>query len=81
MKNQIEYTVYGTPTCPYCDQAKKLLDMKDLPYNYVDARENLFFQKTFIEQNIRKVPQIFMTDADGKESYVGGFEELMKELM
>jgi len=70
------YTIYGSDNCTYCDQAKRLLDLKGLPYEYVDAPSSLYFQKEFVEKGIRKVPQIFHHD-----NHVGGFEELMKELM
>lgn len=76
-----EYTIYGTPSCTYCDQAKKLLELKGLPYSYMDAPSSLFFQKTFIANGIRKVPQIFVMEDSGDERHIGGFEELMKELM
>jgi glutaredoxin 3 len=75
-----EYTIYGRPLCTYCDQAKRLLDHKEFPYNYVDARDNIYFKKTFIDKGIRTVPQIFVTELGG-ERHIGGFEELMKEIM
>ena len=82
MTKQIEYTIYGTPSCSYCDQAKRLLEMKGLPYTYMDAPSSLYFQKTFVDKGIRSVPQIFVNDIEGTdERHVGGFEELMKELM
>lgn len=78
-----EYTIYGTQGCYYCEQAKKLLDSYDLPYSYMDAPSSLFFQERFIANGIRKVPQIFVTDegpTDKDERYIGGFEDLLKEL-
>lgn len=79
-----EYTIYSSPNCTYCEQAKKLLDMKGLPYNVMDASSSLYFQETFVKKGIRKVPQIFVTDdgpTDREERHIGGFEELMQELM
>ena len=75
-----EYVIYGAPSCSYCDQAKRLLDMKGLPYTYMDAPSSTYFQETFVNKGIRKVPQIFVSELAG-ERHVGGFEELMQELM
>lgn len=71
-----EYVIYSSPNCSYCEQAKKLLDLKELPYTVMDAGSSRYFQETFVAKGIRKVPQVFLGDR-----HVGGFEELMGELM
>jgi len=79
-----EYTIYGSPNCTYCDQAMKLLEMNDMNYSYMDAASSMYFQKEFVDRGIRSVPQIFVTDdgpTDREQRHVGGFEELMQELM
>lgn len=76
-----EYTIYGSSNCGYCDQAKKLLDLKELPYNYVDAPSSLYFQETFVKKGVRTVPQIFVNEGSLEERHIGGFEELLRELM
>lgn len=78
--NPNEYTIYGTKDCYFCKEAKKLLELKGYPVNYMDAPSSLFFQNTFVSKGIRKVPQIFVTEASG-ERHIGGYEELVKELM
>lgn len=75
-----EYTIYGTSGCYQCEQAKKLLKSLDLPFNYMDAPSSFFFQTEFVAKGIRKVPQIFVSEEAG-ERYIGGFEELAKEVM
>lgn len=75
-----EYTIYGTQSCTYCNDAKRLLDDKGLPYVYMDAPSSLFFQKEFVAKGVRTVPQIFVTEKDG-ERYIGGFQELAQELL
>jgi glutaredoxin 3 len=81
----IEYTIYGSPNCTYCEQAKKLLDLKGLPYTYMDASSSLYFQENFVKKGVRAVPQIFVRGEDSptdiEERHIGGFQELMKELM
>ena len=32
-------TIYGTPTCTYCEQAKNVADSYNLKYEYVDLLE------------------------------------------
>jgi glutaredoxin len=80
MEPLVEYTIYGTQGCYECQQAKKLLDAKGIPYSYMDAPSSLFFQREFVDKGIRKVPQIFISETSG-ERYVGGYPELIKEVM
>ncbi len=70
----VSVKVYTTPICPYCTNAKKLLDSKGIEYQELsmydissEARRELM-QKT---NNYRTVPQIFIGD-----TFVGGFDEL-----
>jgi glutaredoxin 3 len=66
-------TVYSTRTCPYCHQAKQLLQARGIPYTEVDvtgddeARERLV-QKS---DGRRTVPQIFIG-----EQGIGGYTDL-----
>ena len=67
-------TVYTTPICPYCSNAKQLLKSKGVEYQEIGmhdmSREDrmALMQKT---NNYRTVPQIFIGD-----TFVGGFSEL-----
>lgn len=72
------YTIFGRPGCGYCVRAKQLLEMKGLPFKYVDIHAEGItpadLEKT-IGRPVRTVPQIFHgTD------YIGGFTELDKHL-
>ena len=71
-----EYTIYSSPECNYCTKAKELLDMLDKPYCIMDAKSSLYFQQEFVAKGTRRVPQIFLGDR-----HVGGFQELMGELL
>lgn len=68
--------VYTTPICPYCSNAKQLLQSKGVDYEEIGmhdlSREERMelMQKT---NNYRTVPQIFVG-----ETFVGGFDELNK---
>ncbi|WP_199507165.1 MULTISPECIES: glutaredoxin 3 [unclassified Psychrobacter] len=66
--------VYTTPICPYCTNAKQLLQSKGVDYEEISmhdmSREDRMelMKKT---NNYRTVPQIFVG-----ETFVGGFSEL-----
>jgi glutaredoxin 1 len=71
-------TIFGTPTCGYCREAKALCERKELSYKYVDITvENIDFSdfEALTGKKFKTVPQIF-----NGEQYVGGYKEL-KELL
>lgn len=71
-------TIYGKDNCTFCEQAKRLCDMKGLTYEYKKVGVDL--TKEQLEEicpvPVRTVPQIFI---DG--TYVGGFQEFSKKVM
>lgn len=87
MKNV--YVIYGKDNCPFCEQAKTLLTIKGLEYDYrtlgVDYdRDDLLA----LAPDAKTVPQIWLvtvTDDNGssaKESWahIGGFQQLKTSL-
>jgi glutaredoxin 3 len=67
-----DVTIYTTVACPYCVQAKRLLDHKGIAYNEVDVTSDLVLRQEMIQASGRRtVPQIFI----GEQS-IGGFDEL-----
>jgi glutaredoxin 3 len=79
------YKVISKPACPWCDKAKTLLRIKNLPYTEVELSlgQPLLEAKSYMElyefqdlcPNAKTVPQIF----DG-ETLIGGYAELVKYL-
>ncbi len=71
MADRAHITVYGTPFCPYCIAAKRLLDKKGV--NYEDISVSTREMRRELEQRSgqRTVPQIFINDKS-----IGGFDEL-----
>ena len=67
----MEVVVYGrsNPPCPYCDNMKDLLKVKDVKYTYKDISEESNFEE-FISHRLRTVPAVFI---DGE--FKGGFTE------
>jgi len=67
------FLIYGKDNCPYCVQAKALIEQNQWPYEYKDIMKDKaaraeFFQKMPTE---RYVPQVFWNG-----EHVGGFDKL-----
>ena len=69
--------VYSKNGCPFCVQAKLLLDMKGVEvteHNFQtnpEKREELFVRAAAINVVPRTAPQIWLDD-----EYIGGFDQL-----
>jgi glutaredoxin len=68
--------VWSKPACPYCDQAKALLKMKEIEYEEKIIGDG-YLKEDLLEAvpGARSVPQIFLD-----EELIGGFPELKKRL-
>ena len=67
-------TLYTKDTCPYCINAKHLLDNKGVTYTEISVYDLSSEQRAEIAQktnNYRTVPQIFIGD-----TFIGGFDNL-----
>lgn len=67
----IEVTMYTTTTCPYCRNAKRLLDAKGVAYKEIDVRSVDVKNEMVSRSGRRTVPQIFFGNW-----HVGGFDDL-----
>lgn len=67
--------IYSTLTCPYCNNAKALLDSKGVKYQDIRVDNDPAKKEEMIMKSDgrRTVPQIFI---DGQ--HVGGFDDLQK---
>ena len=77
--NKIDkFTIYGHQACGFCRQAQTVLRANSIQFDYIDIHtENI--NPDDLAQRIGKpantVPQIFYDN-----SYIGGYQELMKYL-
>lgn len=62
--------VYTTPTCVYCHALMDWLDEQNIKYEEIDATTS----DEAIELGISAVPVTIITDADGKETRIIGFD-------
>ena len=69
--------VWSKDQCPYCIQAKALLDSKGIEYEERNIMHGTYTKEQLLEAvpTARTLPQIFLD-----EEYVGGFNELRKKL-
>ena len=63
--------MYTTTTCPYCRNAKRLLDAKGIAYKEIDVRSVDVKNEMVSRSGRRTVPQIFFGNR-----LVGGFDDL-----
>jgi glutaredoxin len=83
------YTVYSKPACPFCDQAKTLLEQQGLQYDEivldVDQPKVEGIQYITKEQLLSKIPhartmpQIVM-NTDTSSVIIGGYSDLKRQL-
>jgi glutaredoxin 3 len=68
--------VWSKDQCPYCVQAKKLLELKGIEYEERNIQKD-WTREQLLEAvpTARTLPQIFLD-----EDYVGGFTELKQRL-
>lgn len=73
MSNQPRIEIYATPTCPFCIQARGLLDRKGARYEVIDVRAQPERRAEMVQRAAgrRTVPQIFI---GGR--HVGGCDDL-----
>lgn len=67
-------TLYTKDTCPYCINAKRLLDNKGVTYTEISVYDMSSEERAEVAQktnNYRTVPQIFIGD-----TFIGGFDNL-----
>ena len=71
MANIIE--IYTTPVCPYCQRAKRLLDLKGAPYLEIDVTREPALREAMKKRagGRQSVPQIFIG-----AHHIGGCDDL-----
>ena len=67
--------LYGKNNCPFCQMAKDEMDMRGIPYEYVDLQAIGKSAKEVTGRDVKTVPQIYLNG-----EYVGGYDELMEAL-
>ena len=82
LKEKRMYTIYGKGNCPNCENAKKLLESKNIEFEYITinaASEEVKLLENIAGKSIKSVPQIIRTE-NGFSEYIGGLKELMEDI-
>ena len=76
-ENEMKAIVWSKDQCPYCVQAKALLESKGIEYEERNVSKD-WTREQLLEAvpTARTLPQIFLDDA-----HVGGFNELRQRLV
>ena len=75
------YTIYSKPNCVYCLQAKQLLEMEQLPFEYKNLGTHYSLDELMtLAPNAKSFPQIFVVDENGNKDLIGGFSDLVEYL-
>jgi len=70
----MKVTVYTTTPCPYCRNAKALLDARGITYEEVEMSMDSQARAELMEKTgLMTFPQIVIDD-----NVIGGFEDLLK---
>jgi len=65
--------VYSTNSCPYCRQAERFLNEKQVPFQTIDVTEDDAMRVKLVEMSgQRTVPQIFVGGAS-----IGGYSDMI----
>ena len=69
--------VWSKDNCPYCQQAKNLLQLKGIEFEERNITQGTWTREQLLESvpNARTLPQIFLD-----EELIGGFTEFKKHL-
>ena len=68
-------TLYTKDHCPFCSQAKALLEQNDIPYEEVNIIKDPTAKQFVIGEGHRTVPQLYVK---GKLLVEGGYQGLSK---
>ncbi len=69
------FEINGTSWCPYCQEAKKLLDSLSKEVTFIDLDDFPEKGLELIKNGMKTIPQIFHNG-----SLIGGFQELQQFL-
>ncbi len=68
-------TVYSTPTCPYCDMAKKYLDDNNIAYESYDVSADQAKAEEMVQKSGQMGVPVIVVEKDGSEEVVVGFDQ------
>jgi len=80
----MELTVYSSPTCPDCREAKRFLDKHHIPYKEVDVQTTPGAIDEIVQRTGKRAIPQFVIDGEWVQPYVPGegflYEEMARRL-
>ena len=75
------YTIYSKSNCSFCMQAKQLLEMEQLPFEYLQLGTHYNLDELMtLAPNTKSFPQVFVVDENGNKELIGGYNNLVEYL-
>jgi glutaredoxin len=68
--------VYSKENCAFCDRAKNLLNLKNIPYTEVRVDQDPQARQFIIDRGHRTVPQIYLDDQLFVENGYSGLSQM-----
>ena len=76
-----KYIIYSKPSCGYCLQAKDLLTIEQLPFDYLTLGTDYSLGDLMtLSPDAKSFPQIFVVDENGNKELIGGYSKLVEHL-
>lgn len=72
------YIIYGTPRCPFCISAQRLLEQENVEYVFLDMQEDVEgLEEAKKYYNHPTVPIILKNNKfSGETRFIGGYDDL-----
>lgn len=76
-----KYIIYSKPSCGYCLQAKDLLTMEQLSFEYLTLGTHYNLDELMtLAPDAKSFPQIFIVDENDNKELIGGYNNLVEHL-
>jgi len=71
----MKVSIYTTPTCPYCKQAKEFFKENNVEYEEIDVAADQKAAEEMVHKSGQMAVPVIVIEKDGKEDLVAGFDQ------
>jgi len=75
LTTRMNVTVYSTPTCPYCDMAKKFLTDNNVEFTSHNVAEDQAKAEEMVRKSGQMGVPVIVVEKDGQEEIIVGFDQ------
>lgn len=76
----MKYVIYGKTGCSGCEQAKQLLEAKDIDYTYATLGKDYSISMFRLYSETHRSFPMIVLETDQYEQYIGTLDDLKKHL-